>query len=198
LFLKKIVDASTMKTGKQSHSLKSKMRLMFPLPVLGFAAYSGTGKTSLLVKLLPLMKLQGLRVAMIKHVHHDFDIDTPGKDSYELRKAGADQVLVASDKRSALLTEYEQQHEPELKDLIQQLNLMETDLVLVEGFRHLAFPKIELHRPSTGKELIFPQDDNIIAIATDESINCGELPLLNINHVEEVAGFINRWLASFG
>ncbi len=186
-----------MKASKQYRPLKSAMRLMFPVPVLGFAAYSGTGKTSLLVKLLPLMKLQGLRVAMIKHVHHDFDIDTPGKDSYELRKAGADQVLVASDKRSALLTEYEHQHEPELKNLIQQLKLTEIDLVLVEGFRHLAFPKIELHRPSTGKAFIFPQDKNIIAVATDETIDSGGLPLLNINQPEEVAGFINRWLAQF-
>lgn len=128
-------------------------KLVFPKPVLGFAAYSGTGKTTLLVKLLPLMKLQGLRVAMIKHTHHDFDIDTPGKDSYELRKAGADQVMVASDRRMALMTEYENVSEPDLVDLVNKLDLDKADLVMVEGFRHLPFAKIELHRPATGKPL---------------------------------------------
>lgn len=170
----------------------------FSRPVLGFAAFSGTGKTSLLVKLLPLMKLQGLRVAMIKHAHHDFDIDKPGKDSFELRKAGADQVLVASDKRFALMTEYENQEEPKLDDLIKQLNLDEIDLVMVEGFRHLSYPKIELHRPSLGKDLIYPNDESVVAIASDENLETGALPLLNLNATEEVAGFINRWLDNFG
>lgn len=163
-------------------------------PVLGFAAYSGTGKTTLLVRLLPLMKLQGLRVAMIKHAHHDFDIDTPGKDSYELRKAGASQVLVASDRRYALMTEFEEPQEPRLSYLIQRLDLENIDLVMVEGFRHLPFPKIELHRPSTAKPLIFPQDKSVIAVASDKHIDTGGLPLLNLNQPEEVAGFINSWL----
>jgi molybdopterin-guanine dinucleotide biosynthesis protein MobB len=169
-------------------------QLVFNIPVLGFAAYSGTGKTTLLVKLLPLMKLQGLRVAMIKHTHHDFDIDQPGKDSYELRKAGANQVLLASDKRSALLTEYDKQSEPDIKQLVEQLDLKNLDLVLVEGFRHLPFAKIELHRPATAKPLLFTEDPSIIAVASDEDIETGDLPLLNLNAVEEVAGFINRWL----
>ncbi len=172
-----------------------KESMVFPKPVLGFSAYSGTGKTSLLVKLLPLMKLQGLRVAMIKHAHHDFDIDKPGKDSFELRKAGAGQVLVSSAVRSALITEYEIQVEPELNDLISQLDLKNTDLILVEGYRHLPFPKIELHRPKTGKPLIYPDDDSVIAVASDEKIKTGELPLLNLNAADEVAGFINRWLS---
>ena len=168
--------------------------MKFPKPVLGFAAFSGTGKTTLLVKLLPLMKLQGLRVAMIKHAHHDFDIDKPGKDSFELRKAGADQVLIASDKRYALMTEYAEQAEPVLADLIKRLDLDSIDLVMVEGFRHLPFAKIELHRPSTGKKLIFPEDKSVVAIASDEDLETGDLPLLNLNAPEEVAGFINRWL----
>ncbi len=166
-------------------------------PILGFAAYSGTGKTSLLVKLIPLLKLQGLRVAMIKHAHHDFDIDKPGKDSYELRKAGADQVLIASDQRYALMIDYAQRKEVILGYLISKLDLENIDLVLVEGFRDVAFPKIELHRPATGKKLIFPEDENIIAVATDGNTETGALPLLNINHIEEVAGFINRWLDSY-
>jgi len=168
----------------------------FPKPVLGFAAYSGTGKTTLLVKLLPLMKMQGLRVAVIKQTHHDFDIDKPGKDSFELRKAGADQVLIASDKRSALMTEYQVQSDPEPGYLIEQLDLENLDLIMVEGFRNLPFAKIELHRPSTGKKFIFPEDKSVIAIASDEYLETGDLPLLNLNMPKEVAGFINRWLGS--
>ncbi len=168
--------------------------MTFKKPVLGFAAYSGTGKTTLLVKLLPLMKLQGLRVAMIKQTHHDFDIDKPGKDSYELRKAGADQVLLSSDKRSALITEYTAQREPDLPALIDKLDLDTIDLIMVEGFKHLPFSKIELHRPVMGKRLIFPGDSSVIAVASDRTLETGELPLLNINEPEEVAGFINRWL----
>lgn len=171
--------------------------LTFARPVLGFAAYSGTGKTSLLVKLLPLMKLQGLRVAMVKHTHHDFDIDKPGKDSYELRKAGASQVLIASDRRSAVLTEYEEQQEPDLATLIARLDLENIDLILVEGYRHLPFAKIELHRPSIGKALIYPNDDSVVAVASDEDIETGDLPLLNLNAPDEIAGFVNRWLADY-
>ncbi len=169
-------------------------RPTFKKPVLGFAAYSGTGKTSLLVKLLPLMKLQGLRVAMIKQTHHDFEIDKPGKDSYELRKAGADQVMLSSERRCAVITEYAEQRAPDLAALIDQLDLDNIDLVMVEGFKHLPFAKIELHRPSLGKELIFPGDPSVIAVASDSGLETGELPLLNINEPEEVAGFINRWL----
>jgi molybdopterin-guanine dinucleotide biosynthesis protein MobB len=166
----------------------------FKVPVLGFAAYSGTGKTTLLVKLLPLMKLQGLRVATIKQTHHDFEIDKPGKDSYELRKAGANQVLIASEKRLALVTEYEQPVESDLSELVNKLDLENIDLVLVEGFKNKPFPKIELYRAATGNKLLFPDDDNVIAVASDARLDTGGLPLLNLNVTEEVAGFINRWL----
>jgi molybdopterin-guanine dinucleotide biosynthesis protein MobB len=168
--------------------------MKFKKPVLGFAAYSGTGKTTLLVKLLPLVKERGLRVAMIKHAHHDFDIDKPGKDSYELRKAGADQMLIASDMRWALMTETHNDAEPALEDLIAKLDLDECDLVLVEGFRHMPFEKIELHRPALGKDFIFPEDDNVIAVASDERIVTGDLPLLDINSPQEVADFISDWI----
>ena len=163
-------------------------------PVLGFAAFSGTGKTTLLVKLIPLLKKEGVRVALVKHAHHDFDIDIPGKDSYELRKAGADQVLVASRHRRALITEISVEHDPELEDLIDALDLNNTDLVLVEGFRHASFSKIELHRPSLNKRLIFPQDANIIAVASDEVVDAGRLPRLDINRPEEIVGFIKDWM----
>ena len=141
------------------------------VPVLGFAAYSGTGKTTLLVKLIPLLIERGIRVALIKHAHHDCDIDIPGKDSYELRKAGAGQVLIASDKRQALLTEAAVTEDPGLEDLVNRLDLTGVDLVLVEGFRHAAFPKIELRKPSLNKNLIFPDDQDVIAVATDKRID---------------------------
>jgi len=168
--------------------------LKFKVPVLGFAAYSGTGKTTLLVKLIPLLREAGVRVALIKHAHHDFDIDIPGKDSYQLRKAGADQVLVASAKRRALIREMVTEAEPQLEELVNELDLEQVDLVLVEGFRHTAFPKIELHRPSMNRDLIAVHDDSVIAIASDEMIDTG-LPLLDINQPEEIQRFIQQWMS---
>ena len=170
------------------------MNIKFIKPVLGFSAYSGTGKTTLLVKLLPLLKEKGLSVAMIKHAHHDFDIDEPGKDSYELRKAGAEQVLVASNYRRALIMETPEGEEPKLDELIGSLNLEHIDLILVEGYRHLPFPKIELHRPSTNKDLIYPSDNHIMAVASDENIETDGLPLLDLNNPQKIADFIQEWL----
>jgi molybdopterin-guanine dinucleotide biosynthesis protein MobB len=166
----------------------------FEVPVLGFAAYSGTGKTTLLVKLIPLLKEQGIRIALVKHAHHDFEIDIPGKDSYELRKAGAAQVLVASDRRRALVREMDKPAEPLLEELLNELDLDEADLVLVEGFRHLAFPKIELHRPALQKDLIFSRDSSVIAVAADAEIDTGALPLLDLNQPEAIVQFINNWM----
>jgi molybdopterin-guanine dinucleotide biosynthesis protein MobB len=162
----------------------------FNIPVLGFAAFSGTGKTTLLKQLLPLLRNAGIRVSMIKHAHHDFDIDKPGKDSYELRKAGARQVLIASDRRRALITEYETPCEPRLQELVEQIDIGACDLVLVEGFRHVPFNKIELHRPSLERPLLFPNDDSVIAVASDAPIDTGTLPLLDINDVGAIAKFI--------
>jgi len=170
--------------------------MMFGRPVLGIAAYSGTGKTTLLVRLIPFLERSGVRVAMIKHAHHHFDIDTPGKDSYELRKAGARQVLVASDRRSALLTEYPEPREPRLQELVAQLSPDAADLVLVEGFRHLPFPKIELHRPALGKPLLFRADRTIIAVATDYPMETGPLPRLDLNDIPMIGTFILQWLAA--
>lgn len=167
-----------------------------PIPVLGFAAFSGTGKTTLLVRLIPLLARRGLRIAMIKHAHHDFDIDIPGKDSYELRKAGARQVLVASDRRRALVTETDPPREPSLEELVAALDLDTVDLVLVEGFRHLAFPRIELHRPALGHPLLCREDSSIIAVASDAAPACGGLPVLDINHPAGIADFIVDWLGA--
>ncbi len=161
------------------------------VPILGFAAFSGTGKTSLLLKLLPALKTRGLVVGVIKHAHHSFDPDQPGKDSYELRKAGTDRMLVASRHRWALMVETEDLVEPKLDDLLQHLPQDGLDLIVVEGFKHEVFPKIELHRPSLGKPLLFLEDRSFIAIATDQPLSIRTpIPLLNLNNADEIASFV--------
>lgn len=167
------------------------MNVSYPKPVIGFAAYSGTGKTTLLTRLLPLLRQKGLRVAVIKHAHHQFDIDQPGKDSYELRKAGASPVLISSNQRMALMMDYEETKEPDLDELINYINPDKVDLVLVEGFKHWPIAKIELHRPITEKPLLFPDDRNIIAIAHDAVIEqVINIPQLDLNNPDEIAEFI--------
>lgn len=165
----------------------------FPLPLIGFSAFSGTGKTTLLTRLLPLLKHQGLRVGAIKHAHHRFEIDHREKDSYRLRQAGAEQMLVASRNRTALITELpESVGEPSLAELLKALDPTRLDLVLVEGFKRERFPKIELHRPSLGNRLLYPDDPDIIAIATDDRLDprpC-HIPVLNLNRPDEIADFL--------
>lgn len=162
-----------------------------PIPLLGFAAYSGTGKTTLLKQVIPLLKAEQIRIGMIKHAHHDFDIDQPGKDSFELRKAGADQMLIASSKRWALMVETPGQTEADLQVLINQLNTASLDLILIEGFKHLPYPKIELHRQELHKPYLYTGDKTIIAVALDEQIieNC-PLTVLDINQPEQISEFI--------
>ena len=168
------------------------------LPVLGFAAFSGTGKTTLLKLVIPILRDQGLHPGLIKHAHHRVEFDQPGKDSYELRKAGAEQVLLASANRWALMAETPDESEPELPELLARMDLSSLDLVLVEGFRHLSFPKIELHRPSLGKPLLFEQDDSIIAIATDEPLgNHTDLPSLDLNNPPAIAKFIEEYCEKY-
>ncbi|TCK18914.1 molybdopterin guanine dinucleotide biosynthesis accessory protein MobB [Thiogranum longum] len=166
-----------------------------PFPVIGFAAYSGTGKTTLLTQLLPALSAQGLRIGMIKHSHHDFEIDKPGKDSYRLRAAGAQQILIASPHRTVWIGENTQPREPQLAALLARIMPDSVDLVLVEGFRHVEFPKIELHRTATGKPLLYPEDPSIIAIATDEPLDT-TLPCLDINQPQTVAEFILETIAT--
>ncbi len=161
-------------------------------PLLGFCAYSGTGKTTLLTQLIPVLKEHGLKIGLVKHAHHGFDTDLPGKDSYKLRKAGACEMLVASAKRWALVHEStERTGDPVLEELLPHLSLEELDLVLVEGFKNESLPKIELHRPSLCKPYLFPNVPGIIALATDlaprEDI---EIPVLDLNKIDEIAKFI--------
>jgi molybdopterin-guanine dinucleotide biosynthesis protein MobB len=159
--------------------------------VLGIAAWSGSGKTTLLKALLPLLRARGLAVAVVKHAHHEFDIDLPGKDSYELRKAGANTVLVGSRKRWALVVETDLPEEPELPDLLRHLPKDGLDLVLVEGLKREGLPKIEVHRPALGQPLLFPEDRHIIAVASDAVVPLpAALPLLDLNAPQQIVEFI--------
>jgi molybdopterin-guanine dinucleotide biosynthesis protein B len=162
-----------------------------PVPLLGFAAFSGTGKTTLLTQLIPLLKAGGLRIGVIKHSHHAFEIDKPGKDSYALRAAGASPVMLSSNRRRAIITEWDEPREPRLAEELALFDRTAVDLILVEGFKHERFPKIELHRPALGRPLLFPDDDRIIAIATDEPLGA-EPPItrLDLNRPDAIAGFI--------
>ncbi|MBG0756610.1 molybdopterin-guanine dinucleotide biosynthesis protein B [Vibrio cidicii] len=163
------------------------------LPLLGFAAYSGTGKTTLLEALLPKLTEAGLRVGVLKHAHHDFDVDKPGKDSYRLRKAGASQMLIASHKRFVLMTETPQA-EAEFAYLLSRFDHSKLDLLLVEGCKNIAFNKIELHREEVGKPWLYKHDDNIIAIASDVNHLETTLPQMNINDLDSIAEFVLRYV----
>ena len=167
-------------------------------PLLGFVAYSGTGKTTLLEKLIPKLNEQGTRVGLIKHAHHNFDIDIPGKDSYRLRKAGAQQVLVASNTRQALIIENQNiEQEPSLEQCLASLQTDSLDLILVEGFKHTAYPKIELNRSSHHQPYMYPDDTNIIAVASDISLTLPEnIAQLDLENLEQITQFILRFLKS--
>ncbi|MBB1199374.1 molybdopterin-guanine dinucleotide biosynthesis protein B [Enterobacteriaceae bacterium 89] len=165
------------------------------IPVLAIAAWSDTGKTTLLKALIPELCARGLRPGLIKHTHHQMDVDTPGKDSYELRKAGAAQTIVASSQRWALMTETPKAEEPDLSYLVSRMDHSTLDLVLVEGFKHEAIAKIMLFREGTGHtldELVI--DEHVIAVASDVEIQAG-VPLLDINDISKIADFIQQRIA---
>ncbi len=158
-------------------------------PVLGFAGYSGSGKTTLIEQVIGLLVSWGLKVSLIKHAHHNFDIDVPGKDSWRHRQAGASEVMVASDQRWALMHEHRGEQEPSLDTLIEYLS--PCDLVLVEGFKKAPIPKLEVWRSNQGTPRLSADDPWIIALVTDEH-QPGLLPCLDINNAEVVAQFIVR------
>jgi molybdopterin-guanine dinucleotide biosynthesis protein B len=155
--------------------------------IFGLAGWSGSGKTTLLAALIPELAARGLSVSTIKHAHHDFDIDRPGKDSWRHRQAGAREVMVASARRWALMHELRGGAEPSLDELVTQLGPV--DVVIVEGFKRHPHPKLEVHRPSLGKPLLYPDDPHIVAIASDEPF-AAPLPLLSLGDPAAVAGFM--------
>lgn len=168
-----------------------------PVPFIGFCAFSGTGKTTLLTQLIPLLKAGGINLGVIKHAHHSFEIDHPNKDSYKLRQAGAQQMLIVSEQCIASIKEVNpQKNELNLQDMLNELDFNSLDLILVEGFKHYNFPKIELHRPIIKKPLIFPNDSSVIAIATDSKLATqpAHIPVLDLNDIQEITEFIQCYL----
>lgn len=166
------------------------------LPILGIcAAGSNSGKTTLISKLIPELAKCNVRVSVIKHAHHKFDIDHPGKDSYEIREAGAVQTLIASSKRWALMTEMQRTPSPpdeaNLQELIVTLNPDYADLILVEGFKHADIPKIEVHRPSLNLPLLCTHDSSIIAVASDAPLSVAlNIEQLDLNYSQQITNFI--------
>lgn len=157
------------------------------MKIFGFAGYSGSGKTTLIEQLIPLFVKRGLKVSLIKHAHHTFDVDQEGKDSYRHRHAGCSEVLVTSSRRWALMSELRGAPEPTLKE--QMARLSPCDLLLVEGFKHEPIPKLEVYRAEVGEALIHPHDANIVAVASDAKVDT-QLPQLDLNKPEAVADFV--------
>lgn len=157
----------------------------------GFAGYSGAGKTTLIEQLIPRMVMRGLRVSLIKHAHHRFEIDTPGKDSWRHREAGATEVLITSEHRWALMHELRGAPEPTLEQQLARLS--PCDLVLIEGYKRHPLPKIEVHRPAHGRPLLHPGDSTIVAVASDAPLESA-LPVLDLGDPDAIVGFILDFL----
>jgi molybdopterin-guanine dinucleotide biosynthesis adapter protein len=159
-----------------------------PMRVFGLAGWSGSGKTTLVTKVIPVLIRRGLKIATIKHAHHEFDIDRPGKDSWLHREAGASEVIVSSGRRWALVHELRSAPEPSLVELLAKLS--PADLVIVEGFKRQTYPKLEIYRAAVGKPLIYPEDDCIVAIAADVPLPRAQLPVLMLDEIEGIADVI--------
>ena len=161
------------------------------MKTFGFAGWSGSGKTTLIEKLIPRFARRGLRVSLIKHAHHTFDVDQPGKDSWRHRHAGAGEVLVTSSRRWVLMHELRGAQEPSFDEQVRHLS--PCDLLIVEGFKHAPIPKLEVWRAQTGEGLLHPQDPHIVAVASDARIET-KLPLLDLDDDAGIAEFIVRHL----
>ena len=162
-----------------------------PMKVIGIAGYSGSGKTTLIEKVIPLLVGMGLRVSLVKHAHHEFDVDQPGKDSYRHRHAGCTEVLISSSRRWALMHELRGAAEPALEEQLRHLS--PCDLVIVEGYKNQPIPKVEVHRRDGETPLLHPGDPNVVAVATDEPLDT-MLPQLPLDDAEAVARFIVHYL----
>ncbi len=188
----------------------------YPLPVLGFVAYcSNTGKTTLLKQVISLLKQKGVRVGIVKHCHHEIQIDKPGKDSYELRKAGAEQAILASSNGWALMVEHEMPMYPKLEYLLERMDTATLDVVLLEGFRQGAVPKVEVYRKALNTPLLCESVDSpelassIVALVTDDKgliesevkgdvkVGPDEMSVLPLNKPEDVVAFIESWIQRY-
>jgi len=158
------------------------------MKIFGLAGWSGSGKTTLLTRLIPDLIARGISVSTIKHAHHRFDIDTPGKDSYEHRKAGASEVMVTSVDRWALMHENRGKDEPDFGTLVSKM--APVDLLLIEGFKSYPHEKLEVYRASVGKNLLAPEDDSIVAIACDGALSDINRPVLNLGDIPRIADFV--------
>ena len=161
------------------------------MKIFGVTGWKNSGKTGLMERLITEFTARGLSESSIKHAHHSFDIDHPGRDSYRHRDAGARQVLLASRNRWALMHELRDEDEPTLSDLLKQLSPV--DLVLIEGYKRDRHPKIEAHRKETGQPLIAPEDETIVAVASDTSVSV-DRPVLDLNDTAAIANFIAQHL----
>jgi molybdopterin-guanine dinucleotide biosynthesis adapter protein len=167
-----------------------KIQLMNQAKVLGIVGWSGSGKTTLIIELIPELNRRGLKVATLKHAHHDFDVDVPGKDSYEHRKAGASEVLVSSARRWAQMHEVGAGKEATLAQLLQRLS--PCDLVLIEGFKTERHPKMEVFRRQAHETPLYPEDHRIVAVASDQRLPDAAIPVVDLNNVGAVADLVCR------
>ena len=157
------------------------------MKTFGFAGWSGSGKTTLIEQLIPRFTQRGLKLSLIKHAHHTFDVDQPGKDSWRHRQAGAQEILVTSSRRWVLMHELRGAHEPSFEEQVKRIS--PCDLLLVEGFKHAPIPKLEVWRRETGEPLLHPNDPHIVAVASDTRVDT-RLPLLDLNDDAAIASFI--------
>jgi molybdopterin-guanine dinucleotide biosynthesis adapter protein len=156
--------------------------------IIGLAGWSGSGKTTLVTKVIPVLAGRGLKIATVKHAHHEFDIDQPGKDSWLHRQAGASEVAIVSSRRWAIVHELRDEPEPPLGEVLAKLSPV--DLVIVEGFKRHAHPKLEVYRAAVGKPLLHPDDDCIVAVATDAPLKDAQVPVLMLDDIERIAAML--------
>jgi molybdopterin-guanine dinucleotide biosynthesis adapter protein len=157
------------------------------MKTIAIAGYSGSGKTTLIERVIPCLVMEGFKVSLIKHAHHEFDVDQRGKDSWRHREAGASEVLVSSSNRWVLMHELRGAEEPTLDEQVKHLS--PCDVVIVEGWKHHEMPKIEVHRKLADRPMLFPNDSNVVAVATDETLATA-LPQFDLDDAEGVAQFI--------
>jgi molybdopterin-guanine dinucleotide biosynthesis adapter protein len=164
------------------------IHIMTDMRIIGLAGWSGSGKTTLVTKVIPVLIKRGLKVATVKHAHHEFDIDQPGKDSWLHRQAGASEVAIVSSRRWAIVHELGDEPEPPLADMLAKLGPV--DLVIVEGFKRHRHPKLEVYRAVVGKPLLNPDDDCIVALATDAPLKEAQVPVVMLDDIESIANVL--------